>query len=396
MNNNTTEDRKKIEICVGKVGELYSFLGVPKTSTTQEITDKYLKIKNELGSIKENENEINNNLEINEFKKHLYESSLLSFNILTNPITRSIYDNEYYETAFSLSENENNNNNNKNKNKYYFIYQLISNILDLILVNMSKKGNQSILKIAEMVYKRNGSTSMFLSGSYNLCGAVIHSISISIPFNAIILNLFGQQIMTIFDSISSAITYYPIRFIIDCIFLSPFTTSPIKVINDIILRRNGSAIGDYKFQISNLFYSFTSSILILILRKLIDISIIKIEKIILENLNNNNNNSNESKFWKYCEIIYCNSITQGILRASLLHPLQIIRLQYPYEFVESYLKGTPIPKVISPISMAIKVYNQQGFSKFFNGFSIAIPFYIFQSISTRISPPSNLNLYSDL
>ncbi|EAL64643.1 hypothetical protein DDB_G0285611 [Dictyostelium discoideum AX4] len=384
------QERREIEICVAKVGELYSFLGVSKTSTTKEITFEFLRIKNKLGI----EGDEINNLEMDKLKKNYYEPSLLSYNILTNPIARSMYDNEYYEIALLLSEI---NNNNKKKKKKIFIYQLLSNTLDLILVNMSKKGNQSILKMAEMIYERNGPTSFFIGGAYNLCGAIIHSKLICNPINAIILMLVGEEsekIMINSDGILSAITYYPIRFIIDCLFLSPFTTSPIKVINDIILGRDGSAVGDSES--SNLFYSFTSSISILLLKKLIDISIIKIDKIILENVKkNNNNNSNESKFWKYCEIIYCNSITQGILRASLLHPLQIIRLQYPYEFVESYLQGTPIPEVIGPISMAIKVYNQQGFSKFFNGFSLAIPFYIIRSISTRISPPRNLNLYSD-
>ncbi|KAN0042068.1 hypothetical protein ACTFIV_004627 [Dictyostelium citrinum] len=402
-NNKKIDDRRKIEACIGKVGELYTFLGISKTSTTEEIADKYLKMRNRLG-IKENDNEINN-LKMDELRKHLYESSLLSFNVLSNPNTRSLYDKEYFEIASSLSENDddsnnnnNNNNNNNKKIKNLFIYQLLSTVLDLILVNTSKKGDQSIIKIIETIYRRNGSTSFFIGGVYNLCGDIIHSISISYPINSIISHLFKnhKQIMITSETISRTITYYPIKFIIDCIFLSPFITSPIKVINNIILRNNNN--NNNKFQISNLFYSFSSSILILLIRKLIDISMIRIEKLILEKVNKNKNQDQESfsNFWNYCEKIYCNSITQGLLRASLLHPLQIIRLQYPYEFVESYLQGTPIPRVIDPISMAIKVYNQQGFSKFYNGFSIAIPFYILQSISTRINPPNNLNLYSGI
>ncbi|KAN0039918.1 hypothetical protein ACTA71_011800 [Dictyostelium dimigraforme] len=348
-NSNNVEERRNIELCIGKIGEIYKFLGISKTSTKEEITNKYLKMKNKFG-IEENERK----------RKHLNESLLLAYNILSNAKTRSIYDNYYYEMALSLNDDDDDSGN------YLFIYQLLTNPLHVILINITY--------------------------------VVIHTILISNPTNLIISNLFknNKQKQIIIENISRTITFYPIQFIIECILLSPFIASPIKFLNNIVLRssnnNNNNIINNNGFQFSNFFYSVGSSILILLFRELIDNSIIKINNLIIEKVNKNNNQSSSySNFWKYCEMIYCNSFTQGLLRASLFHPLQMIRLQYPYEFIQC----SPIPILINPISMAIKIYNQQGFSKFYNGFSISIPFYIIQSISSKwtVTPSSVYLVY---
>ncbi|KAM9955811.1 hypothetical protein ACTFIW_002016 [Dictyostelium discoideum] len=115
------QQKIKVEMCIYKVGEIYSFLGVSKTSTSYQITDKFLRIQNRMG-IFGGESEVNTS-RMNKVKKNYYESLFLSFQILKNPDTRSIYDNEYYKLASLLNET---NDNKKKKKKFSIInyYQI--------------------------------------------------------------------------------------------------------------------------------------------------------------------------------------------------------------------------------------------------------------------------------
>ncbi|KAN0038453.1 hypothetical protein ACTA71_000631 [Dictyostelium dimigraforme] len=300
----------------------------------------------------------------------------LAFNILNDQHFRSIYNEKFLKKYIELEQQEEYNKFiNKIKSGLYFILSLP---IKLITYQFSKPNNKlTTLEIIKSIYN-SGGIGGFLHGTYfQLISFVMLDAtdSISNKVFGICSTTKSNETKGIFSTFYIWFLYFikiKSNFIVDIIYSAPLSMSTSEIIKKIIFRYDN--VGGEGFKISNLYYSLFWFMFIYASYHFIDQNIkIMEKKVILKSKENPN-----SFLFKYTSLILTNPIGGSLFRTLLQWPLLMIKYQYSNDIVQSFLTNSPIPISTNPILMAIRMYNRNGFKKFYDGvFSCGLPFYYF-------------------
>ncbi|KAM9995258.1 hypothetical protein ACTFIY_001454 [Dictyostelium cf. discoideum] len=353
---NINQDIETIEKCCSKSGELYKYFkqdGKQYEISESELKAKYFEI------IKTNQRTLENSksLEMRRYLKDLNDKTTEAYNILSDPNLRKLYDEQFFKI---ISEQE------KKKLKL----QIVKNVflffsyppIEFFSRQFSKfESNSTLSSIVKSIYKHGSVTSIMvrplvIENVFTALIVVINKMALGDTVGA----KWSKEPLHVVASVCACnLLMYPLKFLTNVISVAPFSISLIQIIKKIILREDqGNGL-----QFKNFFHAFLPSLFLYGASKLIKISLKELQMKIQEKEKENPN----SKIYKNLSLLVCNKITSTLITTALNWPLLMLRYQYPNEFVQSYLSGLPIPIVINPISMAIKVYKQYGLKKFYTG-----------------------------
>ncbi|KAM9970419.1 hypothetical protein ACTFIR_002275 [Dictyostelium discoideum] len=356
------QDIETIEKCCSGLGELYKYFA---QDGQHEMSEAELKAAC-VAIIKTNQRTIDNSQSPEE-RKHFTDFNVMiteAYNILSDPNLRKLYNEQFFK---KLSEQEKQNFKKLQNQrilemiKYGFLFFSYPPI-ELITHQFSKfESNSTLSSIVKSIYKHGGVTSLMVRplAIENVFSTLIVVID-EMALGGFVGTKWSQGPLKVVAAASAySLLMYPLKFLTNVISVAPFSMPLIQIIKKIILREDQGTGLQYK----NLFHAFLPSLFLYGATKLIKISQKALQKKIQDKEKENPN----SKIYKNLSLLVCNKITSTLITTALNWPLFMLRYQYSNEFVQSYLSGSPIPIVINPISMAIKVYKQYGLKKFYTG-----------------------------
>ncbi|KAN0023986.1 hypothetical protein ACTFIV_008379 [Dictyostelium citrinum] len=356
------EDIENIKKCCKTLGELYKYF--IEGAQQYDISDTELKSKF-IAIIQVNQKFIDNSQspEEREHYKGFNYWITQAYNILTDSHLRKIYDEQFLKQLYEQEKQTFQQLQNQRLleifkvGALFFLYPPI----DLISHQFSRFDSKPTLtSIVKSIFKDGGITSIVRPQIFETVFSALYLVVDELAFGGIVNTKWSERPLKAVaaTSVYSLLTY-PLKFLSNVICFAPFSMSVIQIIKKIILREDqGNAL-----QFKNLFHAFVPSLLLYGTNKLLRISQKEIERKIQEKEKENPH----SKLYKNLSLLLCNNMTRTLISTALNWPLFMLRYQYPYEFVQSYLSGSPIPMVVNPISMAIKVYKQYGLKKFYTG-----------------------------
>ncbi|KAM9995259.1 hypothetical protein ACTFIY_001455 [Dictyostelium cf. discoideum] len=382
---NINQDIETIEKCCSRLGELYKYF---KQDEQYEMSEAELKATY-VAIIKTNQRTIDNSKSPEERKHFIDFNDIITeaYNILSDANLRKIYDEQFFK---KLSEQEKQkfqqlqNQRILEMVKYGFLFFSYPPI-ELITRQFSKfESNSTLSSIVKSIYKQGSVTSLMvrplvIENVFATLFVVIDEIALGGVIGA---KLSQEPLKFVASASVYSLLMYPLKFFTNVISVAPFSMSSIQVIKKIILREDqGNGL-----QFKNFFHAFLPSLFLYGASKLIKISLKELQMKIQEKEKENPN----SKIYKNLSLLVCNKITSTLITTALNWPLFMLRYQYSNEFVQSYLSGLPIPIVINPISMAIKVYKQYGLKKFYTGALSMGLISSFASISNNLDAGTSL------
>ncbi|KAN0019336.1 hypothetical protein ACTFIU_002544 [Dictyostelium citrinum] len=353
------EDIESIQKCCKILGELYKYFN--EGTQQYDISDAELKSKF-IAIIQVNQKIIDNSQspEERDHYKGFNNWITKAYNILTDSHLRKIYDEQFLKQLYEQEKQQLQIQRLLEMFKLgalFFLYPPI----DLISHHFSRfDSNPTLTSIAKSIFKDGGITSVVRPQIFENVISTLLLVADELALGGIVNTKWSEgPLKAVATTSAYSLLTFPLKFLSNVICFAPFSMSVIQIIKKIILREDqGNAL-----QFKNLFHAFIPSLLLYGTTKLLRISQIEIERKIQEKKKENPH----SKLYKNLSLLVCNNITRTLISTALNWPLFMLRYQYPYEFVQSYLSGSPIPIVVNPISMAIKVYKQYGLKKFYTG-----------------------------
>ncbi|KAM9988649.1 hypothetical protein ACTFIZ_003782 [Dictyostelium cf. discoideum] len=356
------KDIETIQKCCSRLGELYKYF---IQDGQYEISEAELKATY-VAITKTNQRIIDNSKSAEERNHYIEFNDIITeaYKILSDPNLRKAYDEQFFK---KLSEQEKQNfkqlQNQRKLQMIKYSFLIFSYFpIELITRQFSKfDSNSTLSSIVKSIYKHGGSISLLTRPFVfeNVFGTLF-ILADEMVLGGVVNTKFNQKPLKFVAAASAySLLMYPLKFLTNVLSVAPFSMTLIQIIKNIILREDqGNGL-----QFKNLFHAFIPSLFLYGATKLIKISQKALQKKIQEKEKKNPN----SKIYKNLSLLFCNNITNTLLTTALNWPLLMIRYQYSNEFVQSYLSGSPIPIVINPISMAIKVYKQFGLKKLYTG-----------------------------
>ncbi|EGC35555.1 hypothetical protein DICPUDRAFT_152102 [Dictyostelium purpureum] len=162
-----------------------------------------------------------------------------------------------------------------------------------------------------------------------------------------------EYLIDLAHHVSRVVCLFPIYIAFDYILMAPLQMKTMDILKQTILKRENGY--------HNFFYYLGLSIASKILRDTVN----QIGKYIYSVQQKHPKNAS----LYYLEMAYNNNITKALLHSVLCCPILCVRSQYPYSVINSISNGIKAkPLDLNPIQIAEQIYNQHGYSKFYNGF----------------------------
>ncbi|KAN0019335.1 hypothetical protein ACTFIU_002543 [Dictyostelium citrinum] len=352
-----------IRECCEQLGELYKYF---KHEIIHNPTD--IELRDGLKIVSDNHDHvINDPIYSKEMKEHFTNSFgwiTIAYNILSDKSLRSIYNEKFLKKYIELEQPI------QEINRYLGALVYVLNLpFKTISYQISKPNNRlSTFEIGKSIYNSRG-LGGFIGGTFfSLAVDTVYSFidSCMLPIFGFSINNPNRSLLSTLYIIFIAFTRIPCNFIIDLIYCAPFSMSTFEIIKNILFR---DGIGGNSYKFSNIYYSFIWNFIIyLVVYKIILFSNSIVFKAQLKSKENPN-----SMIYKFLS----SPIATALIQASMLWPVLMIRYQYANDFVQSFLTNSSLPVSVNPISIAIRMYNQNGIKKFYDGFlTCGFPFYL--------------------